>query len=499
MSFNFKPTFLFILVVLQVAMAVAQDTNVFLNRDFWKSQPTVDDIKAKIDKGTDIAQLNGYGFDAVVYAILEQVPNSTIKYMLSIPGNGVNKLTHDGRTYIFWGAYKGNIELMEYLLKQGAKTDITDDKGNTILNFAASTGQQNTKVYDICLANGNNLEKDLNSDGANALLLVAPYIKNNSLLEYFTSKELDINSTDKLGNGIFNYAAKSGNINLLESLISKGVNYKSLNKENGNAMLFAAKGTRGNRNGIEIYEFLEKQGINPNVITSSGTTPLHILARNGKIEVISYFLEKEVNANQADADGNTAFILASSANDLAIVKVLHTKIKDINTTNKKGQSALTMAVENNSLEVISFLIKNRANINIVDSKGNTLMYYLIESYSPRSVNEFQSKLSVLSDNGVKINTTQADGNTLFHLAVEKQDVNLLELINGFGIDVNATNNNGLTPLQLAAMTAKDAALIKYLISIGADKSVVTDFGETLFDLAQENEKFRDQSTIEFLK
>src|SRR5690606_27344835 len=132
---------------------------------------------------------------------------------ISKKGNDVNKLTHDGRTYIFWAAYKGNVELMEFLLKKGAKTTITDDKGSTILNFAASSGQQNTQVYDLLLKHGANLKKDLTHDGANALLLAAPYDSDLALLNYFPSRGLDLNSVDSNRNGIFNYVAKTGNIN----------------------------------------------------------------------------------------------------------------------------------------------------------------------------------------------------------------------------------------------------------------------------------------------
>ena len=98
----------------------------------------VETVKTAIEEGNDPTQLNPNSFDPMVYAILQDAPLETLQYLQSIKDNDVNKLTHDGRTYIFWAAYKGNDSFMQYLLDNGAKTDILDDHGLTPLNFAAN-------------------------------------------------------------------------------------------------------------------------------------------------------------------------------------------------------------------------------------------------------------------------------------------------------------------------------------------------------------------------
>jgi hypothetical protein len=77
----------------------AQKSNIFHNRDFWKTNPSIAVIDAKIAEGNDVTKLNSNAFDGVVYAILENTNTETIKYLLSKKGNDVNKKTHDGRTY----------------------------------------------------------------------------------------------------------------------------------------------------------------------------------------------------------------------------------------------------------------------------------------------------------------------------------------------------------------------------------------------------------------
>ncbi|MDG5492998.1 ankyrin repeat domain-containing protein [Psychroserpens sp. SPM9] len=483
-----------LMVLLISAYGFSQD-NIFLSRDYWSTNPSIESIDLKIKEGHDIAEANSNNFDAVVYAILQNAPNTTIKYIQSKKGNEVNKLTHDGRTYIFWAAYKGNVEFMKYLLSKGAKTDLTDDKGYTILNFAASSGQPNTEVYDVCLANGADLKKDLTPDGANALLLAAPSDKNFKLIDYFQSKGLELNSVDNEGNDAFNYVAKTGNIKLMNTLRDNGV------KGNHQAFLFAAYGTRGKTNGVEVYKYLETVGLDPNISNGEGISPLHIVASRSKdLELINYLIDRGLDVSTKDFNGNTAVMNAASRNTIDVVKIMVANLKPINTTNKKGQSALSLAVQNNTSDVVAFLLDKGYDTKIVDAEGNNLAYYLIQSYSDRTKSEFSKKLELLKANHVDVSAVQKSGNTWFHLAVEKQSMAILNLALQMNQDINAKNNEGYTALHLAAMKAKDDTVLKFLLEHGAKSTIVTDFEETAYDLAKENELLQQQNiSVEFLK
>ncbi len=487
--------FLILYVAFAIGNQISAQENIFLNREFWDTKPTIETIDLKMKEGSDIAQANAGNFDGVVYAILQGAPNETIKYVMSQKGNDANKITHDGRTYIFWAAYKGNIEIMQFLLDKGAKTDITDDKGSTILNFAAGSGQKNTETYDLLISNGANLKQDVTPSGANALLLAAPYDTDFILMDYFTSKGLDIHSVDSDGNGVFNYVAKTGNIELMKKLLKKDV------KGNDNALIFASQGGRGTSNGLEVYQFLETVGLNPKTVTNDGENVLHALASRSKDnDIINYFILKGVDVNQADTNGNTPFLNAASRNTLEVVTLLSKHVSDINQTNTKGESALALALANNSGDVVDFLLKNKANINVVDSEGNDLTAYLMASYSTNKEEIFKQKLDLLKISGFEFGKPQANGNTLYHLALDKNDMNLLSYIQQFNPDVNAKNKEGNTPLHEAAMKAENADILKYLISVGAKKDAVTDFEETAFDLASENELLEQSKTpIDFLK
>ena len=95
---------------------------------------------------------------------------------------------------------------------------------------------------------------------------------------------------------------------------------------------------------------------------------------------------------------------------------------------------------------------------------------------------------------------QAGGDSLIHLAVKKGDLGLIKWLEQFKLKINIKNKEGYTALHLAAMKSKDDQILKYLLSKGADKTIETDFGETVMDLAVENELLeKNKINLTFLK
>ncbi len=479
---------------------IAQE-NAFLQRDYWKNNPSVEKVKTDVKAGNDPSQLNRNAFDAVVYALLKKKKETTIKYLLSLEGNDVKKRTHDSRTYIFWAAYKGNVRIMQHLFDKGAVINITDSHGNTPVTFAASTGQKDAAVYDLFEKNGAILNQEKNKDGVNALLLIAPYLENEKELAYFITKGFDIKEIDPKGNTIFNYAAKKGNIQFLKMIIKKGINPNVVNKEGGNAILYASQGTRSSQNGLDTYAFLEDLGIKTNVVGDRGRNPLHAIAYKSKdLAVYSYFIEKGVDINLQDEGGDSPFMNAANSNDLKVVQYLSGYVKDFNAKDENGRSTLAMAVNRNTIAIVDFLLKKGADVQTKDKEGNSLAYYLLNTFRTKDVKVFDAKLKLLQDNGLSMNQTQLGGNTLVHLATQKNNLALLKRLVSFGIDINAKNDEGYTALHIAAMKAENDAILKYLLDLGADKTIKTEFDETVLDLASENELLQKQHIkLNFLK
>ncbi|WP_343532170.1 ankyrin repeat domain-containing protein [Pedobacter sp.] len=488
-------------LVLGLGSVRAQNKNTLLQADFWKQSPTVEAVKAEIAKGNNPAALDPRAFDATTMAINNNAPTETIKFLVEQQGNGVSKVTHDSRIYLHWAALRGNAEVVEYLIAKGSDLQTPDSHGSEPIVFAVSGGQKNVAVYDAFVKGGIDLKKKY-KNGANLLLLGIANDNDLAIANYLTSKGLSLKDVDSEGNTAFDYAAKSGNVEVLKNLLSKGV------KATSAALIFMSQGGRGTSAPIESYKYLvEELKLNPNFANKSGNVLHSIVRKPNQEEIINYFLAKGVDVNKADEDGVTPFMNAAAGKNLAVVELLAPKVKNINAVNERGESALTAAVATGSPEVVAFLLNKGADVKIEDQAGHNLAYYAVQNYRPagpqanaNAKDELTEKLTLLKSKGLNIEGVQKDGSTLYHIAIAKADLGLLKKLAALKIDINAKNKEGLTVLHRAALISKDDEILKYLIASGADKSVKTEFNETAYDLAAENEFLSKKNiSVNFLK
>ncbi len=241
---------IFLYLALTTAFFVnAQQKNTLLEASFWKTAPDANTVKAEIAKGNNPAEANANAFDVTTLAINNDAPFATITFLLEQPGNPVNKSTHDNRIYLHWAAYRGNTELVNYLISKGSDVNFEDSHGTTPLVFAATSGQSDPALYEAFFKAGIDPKKKY-KDGENLLLLGIASDKDLKLADYLTSKGLSLKDTDKNGSTAFDYAARTGNITLLKKLLDRKV------KATDNALLFATQGSRRETTSLEAYKFL---------------------------------------------------------------------------------------------------------------------------------------------------------------------------------------------------------------------------------------------------
>ncbi len=497
-SRKMKKSLLAIILLAAALHGKAQD-NTLMNANFWKSNPTIEILKAEISKGHSPSQGNAAFFDPTTLAINNRAANEVIKFLIEQDGNGVDKKTHHSRTYLQWAAASGNLEIVNYLIEKGADVHYKDSHGDAVIAYAAASGNKNLTVYEA-LFNAGVDPSTTYEDGANLIMLAIANDPDLVITEYFISKGLTLDAKDLHGRTVADYAIKLGNIQLLEKLIAKGIH------PTDQALFFAAQGSRAKVNGLEVYQYLiETLNLNPKVLNPNGATILHALARRGDNTLINYFVEKGVDVAKADNDGNTVLMGLSGGRNIELVSKILSKDKNVNAINSEGESALTKAISSGSPEIVSLLVENGADTKIVDKNGNNLGSYLFNSFKTgpnqsESNQLFNEKLALLKAQGLDIAAPQQDGSNLFHIAVAKQNIELIKKAAELGADINDQDADGNTALHQAALIAKDDTILKALVELGAKKDTKTEFEETAFDLANENEFLKENNvSIEFLK
>ncbi|MCL2311830.1 MAG: ankyrin repeat domain-containing protein, partial [Firmicutes bacterium] len=223
-------------------------------------------------------------------------------------------------------------------------------------------------------------------------------------------KGVDVNTKDKDGNTILNYAESEDFINFL---LTKGA-------VTGSDLIFGR------------------------------TTMMSlILDSPEKIDII-YNLSRlnsiKAKLNEKDKNENTALMLAVKENYIKIVEI-SSKIRGINVNlqNKDGDTALMIALKKKYEEIAKILSKVQGiNVNLQNVDGNTALMLAVK----RGYEEIAKVLSKVQ--GINVNLQNVDGNTALMLALEKEYEEIAKILSKTeGIDVNLQNKNFETVLMMA--------------------------------------------------
>ena len=527
---------LFISLVLSACFLQAQTSNKLHDPNFWKGNPSLQEVQKAISQGNSPSEMNAMDFDAVSLAINNTASPDVIAYLLQQEGNAVTKTTNHMRTYLHWATARGNAAVVKHLLEKGSDVNAPDSHGDSPLQFAASFGMNQPAIYDLYQKAGVDL-KQRNKNGATYMMLGIPNDSTLVLTNYLSDKGLSLNDTDNNGATLFDYAARTGNISTLKTLRAKGV------KATEKALMMAAQGTRRTANGVEVFKYLiEEVKLKPTVTDVEGNTLLHLVARKtNQLPVINYLTSKGLNPNTLNKEGNNMLMVAAGGSDLELIKMLVKQTPNVNLKNARGESALTSAVNSGSPEIVRILLDNKSDSEVRDIKGNHLGYYLVQSYRPTRggapaaaapgnrtapagaiqpaanpanrtapaqanrpqstpPDDFTEKMKLLISSGLDIAQPMADNSTLYHIAAQKEDLELFRKLERLAININAKNLEEMTVLHKIALTAHNDKLLRYLIEKGADKKATTEFGETAYELAATNEYLLNNNiNIEFLK
>jgi len=156
-------------------------------------------------------------------------------------------------------SWRGDLERVKKLLTK-RKVDVNEknEYGSTALILASLNGR--IEIVKYLLANGANINKqDWNG---NTALILASLRGHIDVVKYLLANGANINQKDKYGYTALIFASSKGHIEIVKSLLAKGANVNEKDNSGGTALIRASQYGH-----IEIVKYLLANGANPTIRT----------------------------------------------------------------------------------------------------------------------------------------------------------------------------------------------------------------------------------------
>lgn len=254
---------------------------------------------------------------------------------------------------------------------------------------------------------------------------------------------------------------------------------------------------------VPMITLLHKHRTDMKIQNEHGETPLHLACRSSSSEAVKLLLDLGADIDALDGSGASPLFRAAyeGQKDNVAVLLSWSPSPDLNiqrAQDEDGWTALHAAYDNP--EITRMLLEAGADPTIKSNNGDPPFFLAADCYS-NTVEQYLHAANKVDPNA----RNSEDGSTALHVAAEayragddtessvERSIEVCRLLLAEAADINATTNEGVTPIHLAASSGH-LKIIRYLVEQDSINLEVDckEFGTPLMTAA----KFGDLETVQ---
>ncbi|XP_022778539.1 uncharacterized protein LOC111320115, partial [Stylophora pistillata] len=257
------------------------------------------------------------------------------------------------------------------------------------------------------------------------------------------------------GWSLLHFAAQSGNVTIIDTMLSKGLNIDSRGETRGlTPLLVSLKNDK-----LEAAKHLIVKGANVSLKFKAEMNALSIAAITGSVAAIKMLLPHGFYIDSRDADGNTPSLMAAKCGNTEALNYLLAKGADplLQNNNEFGLLHLA-ALSNNVATIEAVLSKKKFDINV---RGSCMsLTPLLACLNMGNLEAANYLLKRGADEHIK----GKEGLTALSVAARSGNVAAIEMLVNRGHDPNSRDGCDKTPIMWAVESGNRAA-VEYLLRL----------------------------------
>ena len=284
---------------------------------------------------------------------------ATVQAVLADKPHWLHRVGSHGRTMLWEAAYRGRLEMVEYLIDRGADIDACGCHFTPLLvdisPYCAARHKRHHVVAEVLLGRGAALE-----------IHTAAYLGDLATVWTYLEGDPDLASAEKVQNdtsvraATLHYAVAPGHAEIVSMLLERGADPRPCGYYLVRFCIW--------RDRVDILQALIAAGLDP----STSEPPRSGLTNPAMIELLKAL---GVDHGVDHADGGWPPIVFQSRGDRGgSVERVHELIDagaDVNVRNHKGQSALHCAAKAGFVDMVALLVAHGADVDARDGEGAT--------------------------------------------------------------------------------------------------------------------------------